>query len=123
VSWGSWTLVGGVLAGPPAVARAVDGRDMVFARQADGGVYYARQRWDAPLATGASNGTKFSEWVPLAGAFAAGPAVVAKSSGLLEVLAQGVDRQMYHAAQADVDGKVAFGPFQPMGGRTKQFAC
>ena len=49
--------------------------------------------------------------------------MVAKSSGLLEVLAQGVDRQMYHAAQAEVDGKIAFGPFQPMGGRTKQFAC
>ena len=35
--------MGGVLAGPPAVARAVDGRDMVFARQADGGVYFSLQ--------------------------------------------------------------------------------
>ena len=65
-----------------------------------------------PLATGASNGTKFSEWVPLAGA-RGGPAVVAEP-GLLEVLAQGVTARCT-AAQAEVDGKIAFGPFQPMG--------
>ena len=79
-------------------------------------MYYSRQ-------LSGHNGTKFGEWVGLSGAFAAGPAVVPKSSGLLELLAQGVDHQIYHAAQAEVDGRIAFGPFQPLGGRTKQFAC
>ena len=58
------------------------------------------------------------------GAFAAGPAVVAKASGLLEVVMQGIDLQLYHASQLEApDGRLVFDRFQPMGGRTASFAC
>ena len=66
-------------------------------------------------------------WQLLRGAFAAGPALVAHGSGLLELVVQGIDLQLYHATQkASASGApagFAFGALEPIGGRTRAYAC
>jgi hypothetical protein len=116
--WGQWHMVGGVVAGPPATAMSMlSGTSLVFARQADKQLYYKSQKLG-------HNGTEFEpDWKLLHGAFAAGPSLVRKSSGLLEVLMQGVDLQIYHAAQTERGAFFGFGSFSTLGGRTQQFAC
>lgn len=118
VGWGKWHMVGGLVVGPPAVATSLEGTSVVFARQADKQLYYKTQLLGY-------NGTRFEpEWKLMHGAFSAGPSLVQKSSGLFEVLMQGVDRQIYHAAQYDQGNfGVGFGSFNTLGGRTRQFAC
>ena len=90
VAWGQWHAVGGIAAGPPALGRSMhDGTSIVFVRQADKQLYHKSQR-------PGHNGTRFEpDFELMRGAFAAGPALVQKASGLLEVLMQGVDRQLW----------------------------
>ena len=94
-----------------------DGTSIVFVRQADKQLYHKSQR-------PGHNGTRFEpDFELMRGAFAAGPALVQKASGLLEVLMQGVDRQVYHSAQTERGAFLGFGSFNALGGRTRQFAC
>ena len=118
VAWGQWHAVGGIAAGPPALGRSMhDGTSIVFVRQADKQLYHKSQR-------PGHNGTRFEpDFELMRGAFAAGPALVQKASGLLEVLMQGVDRQVYHSAQTERCAFLGFGSFNALGGRTRQFAC
>jgi len=118
VAWGQWHAVGGIAAGPPALGRSMhDGTSIVFVRQADKQLYHKSQR-------PGHNGTRFEpDFELMRGAFAAGPALVQKASGLLEVLMQGVDRQVYHSAQTERGAFLGFGSFNALGGRTRQFAC
>ena len=107
-----------IAAGPPALGRSMhDGTSTVFVRQADKQLYHKSQR-------PGHNGTRFEpDFELMRGAFAAGPALVQKASGLLEVLMQGVDRQVYHSAQTERGAFLGFGSFNALGGRTRQFAC
>jgi len=118
VGWGQWHMVGGLLAGPPAVGMSMlHGASVVFARQADKQLYYKTQVLG-------HNGTEFEpDWKLMHGAFGSGPSLVQKSSGLFEVLMQGVDRQIYHSAQTERGAFFGFGSFNTLGGRTRQFAC
>lgn len=119
VKWGQWHTVGGIAAGPPAVGTLIkDGMSVVFVRQADKQLYHKSQR-------PGHNGTAFeTDFQLMRGAFAAGPTLVQKSSGLIEVLMQGVDRQIYHSEQTERGaGLFGFGSFSALGGRTRQFAC
>ena len=81
VVWGQWHAVGGIASGPPAVGTSMhDGASVVFVRQADKQLYHKSQR-------PGHNGTTFEpDFQLLRGAFAAGPELVQKASGLLEVL-------------------------------------
>ena len=116
VAWGQWHAVG-IAAGPPLGRSMHDGTSIVFVRQADKQLYYKSQR-------PGHNGTRFEpDFELMRGAFAAGPALVQKASGLLEVLMQGVDRQVYHSAQTERGAFLGFGSFNALGGRTRQFAC
>ena len=115
-SWGSWVEIGGMVTGAPAVAVSLARRSTdVLARQADTRLYVKEHL--------SRNGSD-EYWQLLPGAFAAGPAAIAKSSGLLEIVVQGVDLQLYHTTQLDSSQKrLAFDEFQPLGGRTASFAC